>query len=843
MTNEPVLQQWGGIGFNGFRVAPELMNQAVPRFQTGLEVSRDGRAVVTPMVFDDFSGGFLATSSIRPWDRDKNKFWFNTGVETHIPGIAFMAPVLTTDTSLIASDHSGVRAGNRRVHSAMFNRRWFGAVGPNIIKDTSTSDATLTVPATADAVTDDVMSMWVGEFNSIKYLVIGTDGVTDDIRGTVDPTADTITWVELVTQANANDAIYAGAYMETLGTGWNVMIGKNNDVNGIWAVKGTAAVPVTEPTPVVFADTSNIEGNLSATTNSEVSATLSDDGSVGTELWNTSVSADTTYGYKWAYWDSADFSTIPRSAIIVGLQPDITYEESSGNSSITAWADVVVGGSKVGAGIDGFTSSGDTTRSSGGSSDTLGTDLTGDNLRSLGLRIEGRINYGSSSSRWNVTAADIAVTWKMPGTQASLPEGGFTSGAMKSNPTRLPYVAPQSTDKTALTVTRELYFCDFAYDPAGDRPLVSISKPHTGLVYAGTTADFQGGLAVAGGSDESVWDFVKLIDASNRTLDLGFPGVHGTKKLTITQMHSQGNILFVDTACADGSDAQLWMYFNGKWSVAGVQQDMSSAISAEPLLWAETTIGTQNSQGYRLFPVSTTSLAAARQVIRNNMFLDPWLDDAITRHNDTLQNIYLQTVELAAGPPEANTSIATIQFQSRKMDDNTSYGSAGVSVETGGDTSMASPAIAGAGVNDLGKFNDAAEAFVDRNIVTAKDPGVAYDTMIVRFAPGHQAGTTETPSIIPVVFNLVHSWPHLQEYVFVLDPAEQRENLLALRDRMITKSNTKNMQRLLGSGIDEPTVLKNFQIQYKATSGRELPTDHEIESATVTFQRTPGSTT
>lgn len=837
-------QQWAGISFSGIRVAPNLPNQTVQRLQTGLEVNRIGRVGVSPLVFDDFSGGFLATSDIRDWAQDKNRFYFNTGIETHIPGHAFIAPALTTQTAVVSADFSGERAANRRVHSKMFNRRWYGIIGSTLIKDTSTSNTALTVPATADNITNNVGAVWDGKFNNVRYFVIATHGQTDDIKGSTDPSADSITWVELVTHANANDKTWAGDFFETLGEGgWNIWIGSENGTNGIWAAKASAAVPVTSPTPVVYADTYDILGNLSAQTTGEKAATLDNNqAGTGTIAWGGSSTVDVAYAEKWAHWNAGTWSDIPNAAYIIGLQPDITLTEDATNNTGRLYPDAVItkGGSQVSVGIGGGQLTSTTTRTpgsvTGGSEEALGTNLRGSDMPSIGIRVTGWMEVPTGTGEWDVTAIDMDVAYQMPGTLASLPLGGFSTGKMKSEPNSMWYIAPQADDESAVTVTREAYKLTFAYDPQGDRPIVSITKPHTGVTYAGILCDFQGGMCIAGGKNESVWDQVKLIDSSNRTLDLGFPGVHGTNQLTITQLYAQGNILFADTAYTDGSEAQLWMYFNGKWSVAGVQQDLSSAISTEPLLWAETTIGTHQTTHYRLFPVSTTALAGARQIIRANMFKDPWLDTAITRHDDTAGNIYLQTVELAAGPPEANTAIATLQFQNRKMDDDTSYGDVVISVETGGDTSMASPAISET-------FNATAEAFVDRNIVTAKDPGVAYNTMIVRFAPGHQAGTTETPDIIPVVFNLVHQWPHLEQYSFFLEATNQADDLFNIRDRMITAANTKVVQRLLGSGIDVPATLIDFRLEHQTTEGKVQPTPQQVTGATVTFQRVPGSIT
>src|SRR3990167_1289324 len=251
--------QWGSVGFYAYLVPLSLSAGILPRISTSGEASREGRQGVINWVIDDLSGGFLrpgeAGSTIGNWGRDKNRIYRNEGIIVHIPGITCLSYVLTTQTNLVALSSAGWRAANRRVHARMFNRRFIACIGPQLVKDTSTTNPALVVPTTNDNLADDVLSMWEGYFNNTRYLVVGTDGQTDDVRGTLDPTASDITWVELVTHSNAADAGWAGDYFPDLGGGINIMIGQINGSNGIWWVRRSATVPVTTPSAVVQSGT------------------------------------------------------------------------------------------------------------------------------------------------------------------------------------------------------------------------------------------------------------------------------------------------------------------------------------------------------------------------------------------------------------------------------------------------------------------------------------------------------------------------------------------------------------------------------------------------------------
>jgi hypothetical protein len=239
---------------------------------------------------------------------------------------------------------------------------------------------------------------------------------------------------------------------------------------------------------------------------------------------------------------------------------------------------------------------------------------------------------------------------------------------------------------------------------------------------------------------------------------------------------------------------------------------------------------------YRFFPVSTTNLAGAREFVAPDLFSDPFLTNtSVVRQDGPL---YVQLVELDVGPEEANKSILTLNSQSRRIDDNTSFGSLRVLIDTGGDRSFTSSEV------DV-TWDAAAECFTDRATnVSATSPGVPYDSMIIRLILNHQTGSAETPNGLPLLVTTSQQFPHLESVTFIIATdersAEQNGDLLHLKDRFITKANTNPVQWLLGGGLKKPAMFIDMPIQYEATVGVEAPLPPQIKGAAIAFRATPG---
>ena len=419
----------------------------------------------------------------------------------------------------------------------------------------------------------------------------------------------------------------------------------------------------------------------------------------------------------------------------------------------------------------------------------------------------------------------------------TVPTGGFSLGKDPAVANSLVVIAPQRDENTTILVPRVAWRYTFSFDPDRNGAIYTRTKFNTNLPYVGGGQYFQGGVAFYGGSNHTIWNQVKHVGSDGISRDLGFPTTHGANPLTITAMFSQGSFLIVDTAETDGSEAQRFVYFNGKWYAGWVLQSKSNAIATEPILWAESTGGLQQNVQYRFFPVSTTNLAAAREFVPADLTDDPHR----TNTSQVKQNgaLYTQFVELDVGPEEANKAILALNMQSRRVDDNTSYGSVRVRVDTGGDT-----AVASAEVDET--FDAAAEILTDRNLSTTAvgDPGVTYRTQIVRLTLGHAAGSAFTPNGLPVLELLAMQWPHYETFAVVLDPEKQTiSSPSALITRLKAESDSKVSQRFQGGGYDCPAVWEKADFQYTWFGlGRMQPGWKGVKKAVLTFRRVPGVT-
>lgn len=416
----------------------------------------------------------------------------------------------------------------------------------------------------------------------------------------------------------------------------------------------------------------------------------------------------------------------------------------------------------------------------------------------------------------------------------AIPVGGFSLGKDPAVANSLVIIAPQRDEMTTILVPREAWRLVFGFDPDRNGPVVtSITKLNTGLPYVGGGQYFQGGAAFFGGSNHTLWNQVKHIGSDGVTRELGFPTSHGGNPLTITSMWAQGAFLMVDTAETDGSEAQRFVYFNAKWFPGWVLQSKGNAIATEPILWAESTVGLQQNVAYRPFPVSTTALAVAREFVPPDLSDDPHRANTTqVKHNGPL---YTQLVELDVGPEEANKAILALISQSRRIDNNTSYGSLRVLIDTGGDT-----AISAAEIDQT--FDAVAETFTDRNITTSLNPGIAYDTQIIRLILDHEAGSTETPNGLPLLELLAMQWSHLETFKVVLDKNQSHPSPKSLVTALKATADGKVVQRFNGGGYDVPAVLEGADFKYKWMGiGRMLPGWSGVERAELIFRRVAGA--
>lgn len=872
--NAPPLPQqisWGGIPFMANYVPMSLSPSVLQGLRTGAEVERSGRDGVETLAIDDLSKGFMPMSGFGSWGQDKGRTYINQGVIVHVPGTAALAYKNTTVADLIAADFSGMRAANKRLHSAMFASRWYGFLDVHMIKDTSTSDPTLVLP-TSDGITEKVTAVAVLTLGGTNYLVTA-GSTTDDIQGTTDPSASTPTWAKVVT-LSGTPYINAIAPMNHLGSGWFVVIGNPTGTAGVWAAKNSASLPATlsevvlasvsdqtnlsnstlntgakSPTAAIIAYYDTPTGTNTITNPTNV---LASDGNYAAYPNATTAAATTVYG---VFVSGFDFSAIPDNADIVGITAEVERKET--DAAVNAFDNIInfahspratflagvgpttqvttIGENKADA-TEWATA--DAYFTYGGAADRWSTDLTTDLIKSsdFGLFVGWR-QASVAAQHSEIDHIRLTVHYRLKGATTMPVSGGFTCGPLPNNPSLVPVIEPESADLTGITVRRLLKYYEFTYDATADHLHVDVSYPATGINYCGVMCHFQGGVAVAGGSNETVWNQVKLVGSDGQTRNLRFPTIHGTEPQTITKMEGHGNALIVDVADTDGGNAQQWIYENEKWNALGVLQSIANTIATEPILWAETVHNLKQDFDYRFFPVSTTALAGARWFLpsSSDIYTDPHVVN--TTQVKTDGSPYVQVVRLDGGAPESLKTLLTAQLQSFQVDDNTSYGTVGLKIGTSSDLTLASPAVS----MTFGTGGSNTPGFTVYNVKAGtNDPGVDFNTLTIRLTLGHQTNSAETPNPLPLILNFVGQWEDYEIVPYRLS-VEHNHDIMNIVERIKTLKRTKNVQRLLGGSFNDPAAFIDAKINYRPGLSTTQPTSRDVISADLYFRITPGS--
>jgi hypothetical protein len=853
-------------------------------------VALPGQSEVVPFPIDDLSQGLLPRLQYGDWEHDRSRTFENQGVHVHIPGMAIKGYASSVSEDLISADFSGARAANFKVHHVQWPtssgiRNIFGFKS-YIITDTSATDPTPKVPSTADNVTDNIMAMWLGDVSGTLALFIGTDGQTDDVKYTTDPTADTISWTSAVTFPHTDDVVYAGCYLPQFRK--HVIWGVINQVAGVYAWKNTDSLPMTSSTlePVVFTQDRNVEGSIPTVTTSAINPTnasaRSRSGDTGEPQRTSPTSSESGDAASW--WSSwsgfsnitssndsrvtastnfyaakgsggdisapvdilsdvleifgFDLTSVPKAAIITGLQgdPEVSEADAGDNIywSLFQWA---LNGNAVGVNLADGTElpTSEAAKTFGGATNRAGTSLRGADIqRGLSQLLQFISDEGNTdtsagggttvSGSARVDTSTTTITYRMPGTQVPIMEGMHGKGsALLSFPNIVPIIEPVSDDATGIMVQRRLAYYTFSVDEEFDRLLCDVSYPYTGLPYVGVMSDHLGGLAIGGGADSDTWDQVVLVgpDSSQRDVEnLELPSTYGdldTVRLYGMFERQASAALFAGIYHGDEADAQLWLSSgNGRWNAYGVLQGLSgTSIASAPIPFA---MFNPITHAYRFFPHSTTGLHVQYEFVDNDPHADPLLTSpSENRHTGALR---VQLPHLNMGKGDARKTVTAIEVDSFEVDDGTNYGSVAVEFDAGQDLTMATP-----DVDET--FNDAAEVFVRRNIDAS---GVAFDTGIVALELGQTTGA-KTPQALPVTLYLVVS----QNNDRIIDARGVKPDMTGWDTlaKLEALQGTKSVQPLMGMGLmDEsggkggiPTTLESLSVQNKTLTlrFREVP--------------------
>ena len=792
---------YGTIGFRGTRVPINTMDQGLPRIGSGQEIERSAQIGLTKIRFSSLDGGLVSVTGIQPWAQVITSYVQNNGLQTRIPRQVTLPYRLVAQATLDAVNHSGSVAANIRGHAANTS---LGATGLRyiyLVKNYVFTDTTLTDPAIVElantVLTDTVTAIEPNAiFNNVAYFAAAYNGATEDVQGFTDVTTVTYTtgWTKLVTLA-ADDYLNAMRTMQTLGTGVNIFVGMINGTNQVWYSKTTSAtLPQTSSTlqACVVADTKDELGSLTAQTTGEITLTLSDDydPTASEFAWGTNNATDPrTYGYKWAYVTTD--TGIPDSAFITGLQPDITYSETGASTLNSAGVRIAVGGSIVSPGFGALSNITGTENSVlGSTTDPLGTALRGSDANSLALRIGKATTAGGSGNYFQVTAADINIGYTMPGTSIAFPLGGWQTSPSQAFPNRIAMVAPERTDKILITVPRKLWFLDFEWDTAGDRPVFTPSVVDTNMRYIHHAAPWQGGYAVTGGSIAGPGKFLRHIDGSGNVRNLGMPRTNNGEWLC-NAIHPQGSWLVLDMVKSDYTDRQWWLYNNGKYYPDTLKQSLGpAAIASQPIPFAEQALGAQQQQAYSFYPVSTTHLAAIRQFLPEDLDTSPLLINtsevkSMAYTGNSTEDAFLTLVspEMDFGPEEALKTIVQGFAQSRLI---SAAGGASGSVQSE------------LSIDGASSFNSTLTkeftAFNTEYAVTGS--GVAYDTIAHRLGLKHEAATAKTPNGANVLWTSVQQWEQREFIDIEVDNSSLQPDVFSLLSAISTLQATKNVQPL-----------------------------------------------
>lgn len=709
--------------------------------------------------------GILRGSEIN----DNLRYSDSEGLIAHQPFSLFLPYVRTTQSALTATDISGFRAANKRVHSlnstlGQSKLRFYAGVGTKLYRNDS--DTVAALEDSGLVMTDNITGMFEGKANNTRYLIITSDDDTDDISGVADPGGVSPVLAKIVAHLHADDWFGGGASLNTIGSGYNIFYGKNDQEVGLWYTKHSDAL-LTALSPVVLNETRSVVGTLdTAVTSATFPSSGSQDFDTGTNAWTNpeyitadgnpgaaasgtlAASTDTNYLIASGF----DFTAIPSSAVIVGIVVTTNSYESDTDDNISVGVvELLLNGSKIGVNLGNdneISTSSSSTQTFGSSSTTWGASLTGADVQTgIAVRAQWRASASAVSASASVDYISMTITYRLPGAIASIPLGGYVLGKDPSDPTTVYIVAPERQDETtSVNVPRILWKCDFSYDAAGNRPTVAVNQVNTGLAHIEAACFALGGVCVTGDTKSGVGKTVKLVRSDGSISDLGFgTGGHGyAAEWGIINMWGQGRNLICEAATEAGTSVQTWLQFDGTWN----PMDKKQTVTSLPLAWAEDPqICVELLSRYRIYPDSTNT-NVSRIFHPRNTFLDPINNNTSEIKEDGYLSITLPELDLF-GPEEAEKQLLTIWCLTREVSSTNA-----IKVEYSTDASSYTTATT---------FTSYASKY------TFTTP-VSFRTLKIRISLTHTASSTGTPNGLPILFEGLVRWVPQRKFTIDIEP-------------------------------------------------------------------------
>lgn len=820
------------IKFNAVQVSGQSDDQVIPGSRVNsAEIDRLTRKGSQPVRFSDFSGGLTHVGGIGNVKNNLNQYGYNQGLVTRIPGALLLPYNPTIQTSITSEqDISAFIAANKRLHalnSAVGDTalRWLFGLGINVFGDTSGTNPA--VVQRFNSGSDYVTAAANLFLNSTNYAAFAFRNVADatGVTGRSDVSGSGAgTGTQVVALGTAGDTIWGMQYMGGLGpSGANIFTGAVAGVNQLYYALGSATIPAALQ-PVVDTSSKSVEGSLAVVTVGPFLPTSygqdADNLSSTDQNWLTManlLTSDNTYATSLNGTNSAglatnplilnfgpQFSAVPLSAIIKGFAPQWELKESATNDdivfrSVKLMFDGTVQGNDRADGAE--VTASDAVYPFGGTNDNFGLSKTGADLASISTRLMMITVSINGSSTVSADTGGLTVTYRMPGTALKLNEGGWAVAPHPLFPNRFAYVEPAADDKTAITQPRRLCFVDCEWDAAGNRPTGSKSYPSVGgLAYIHHVVPFLGGYLITGSNSSGPGDRVVFLKGDGTTFDYQFPGFMGSTQFKVNALYPMGIYFAAQVVASDFSDLQYWLFdtTRNSWFCDTIlQSKTATAIALQPIPYAEVALGLQQNMLYSIFPL-TTHTAARREFFPADPNQDP-------RQTNTSQTkyasaLYLQTMEMEAGYPDASNTIVRLDYQERRIGDASSAtGTVKVEIETGGDATVASPAIS----NTFTTGHSATPGSRGRYEVPLS--GQAYQTFITRLTLDQGSGTTTSgPNGLNVLVTTAQEWAEdLRVYEYQLAPdGHSKPDILALLEEFERVKTKKNVQPLKGGSIN-----------------------------------------
>ena len=888
--------------FKGRRAYYPEQQQTLQRIGVGGDIERQTQENEQKAWLSDWSGGLVAHTGIADWRQALNLIYRNEGLQCRA-GVPVL-PYAVTNQSSVTSDESIASkiASNWRRHEVRTSlddteERTYVALGHKVYRNVGGGNSALEVCFTT---TDLIIGMAIYNVNGAEKLTIHTYGATNDVEYVADPTG---TWSGNMTTLialNAGDWVIplGRGYYPTIGpAGINAMIGEIAGSSGVWWMDTTTAAAWTMNQLVLKDGKDDTNTNNSTLDTGAVlaykglsveyggfagqsahdknwqnpSRITTDNASYASQNMDDSASellvglfdlrsylppgGAEPVGIEFSYdrYVGGHSGYTKLLCLLTGLTPDpsgsVAYD-----TAVSQATPSLTGANQADEGTTWATSVENIV--AGSSTDLWGTDLTLSQLRdpSFGVALGAFMRTAGTSSADTLytEAFKIKVYYRPTGTMIALPTGGYAVEHNPVFPHRACLMMPKTSDETAITTPREMWFIDLEWDTDGQRPVMSLSQPNEGMPYVWQVVPFQGGYAICGGAkagDRGVT--LKHLTPgsgtdrdSDQLRDFAFPAVHGTQAVMITMMYAQGSWLILGVTDTDSGDFQWWYWNAGKYHADTILQSLTSlAIAAEPIPVASGAINTQDARIYCIFPNSSDT-AVRREFIPPDLSQDPRLVntsearmEADADNNGTEDRaLRLVGLEQNFGPEEAKKAIANVLYGGRHISaaSSAAYSSVTVDLDTAGDPTFTSAAVS----------HEFTSAFESYDVPTS---GVAYTSVIPRVGLKRDlVGSGVSPDGAPILITTVQAWPHKRN-IYVLVDEYTSPDWFTFIDSMYSISETKTTQPLT---IGDRTFNVTFhgpmdlsqQSQWPLVPDRGEQLGEKPFEFLLLFQEAPGTT-